>query len=166
MSNVWFISDIHAGHLNQTRWRTGFKDEEEIFNIVKQNYHDLVGKRDTCYFLGDIAFNQMRLWDIASWAGQKKVLIVGNHDTERIPMRDLCNAFDEVHSLLKYKKFWLSHAPLHPDELRGKINVHGHTHHHVIDDPRYVNVCLEQINYRPINLLEIQADLFHRGIKF
>ena len=67
MSNIWFIGDIHAGHLNQTRWRTGFQSEDEIFNIVKQNYNDLLRKKDTCYFLGDIALNQMRLWDIASY---------------------------------------------------------------------------------------------------
>ena len=163
MSNIWFIGDIHAGHLNQTRWRTGFQSEDEIFNIVKQNYNDLLRKKDTCYFLGDIAFNRMRLWDIAGWKG-KKILIAGNHDTEKIPMRDFCLAFDEVHALLKYKKFWLSHAPIHPDELRGKINVHGHTHNHCIDDPRYVNVSLEQINYRPISLHEIRRELSFKGI--
>lgn len=157
MANIWFISDIHAGHKNQTRWRTEFESEDQVFNTVKANYHKKVSKRDHVYFLGDITFNEERLWDISKWVGERKILIAGNHCTENIPMRTLCDAFDDVHSLKKYKEFWLSHAPLHPDELRDKINIHGHTHFHVINDKRYVNVCLEQCSYGPISLDEIRT---------
>lgn len=152
MANVWFISDIHGGHKNLVRWREDFTTEEEHFEFVKINYHKVVTKRDHVYFLGDIAFTQERLWEISGWAGEKKILVCGNHDTEHISMRDLVNAFDEVHSLLKYKEFWLSHAPVHQDELRGKKNVHGHCHNHLINDPRYMNVCLEQTGYGPVSL--------------
>ena len=65
-------------------------------------------------------------------------------------MSDLIEVFDEVHSLVKYKGTWLSHAPIHQDELRGCVNIHGHTHYHVIDDERYINVCSEHTNYGPI----------------
>lgn len=161
MANVWFISDIHAGHKNLTKWRP-FDTEEEHFNLVKENYHKVVTKRDHVYFLGDIAFNQERLWDISGWAGEKKILVCGNHDTEHLHMRDLANAFDEVHSLVKYKEFWLSHAPVHPDELRGKVNIHGHCHEHLIDDYRYINVCLEHTDYSPISLEKIRKGLYDR----
>lgn len=43
----------------------------------------------------------------------------------------LCN---KVYSLVKYKGFWLSHAPIHPEELRGCKNIHGHCHDAVISD--------------------------------
>ena len=164
MANVWFISDIHAGHNNLVKWRTKFQTEEEHFQYVKTRYHLMVTKRDHVYFLGDIAFNQERLWDISGWAGEKKILVCGNHDTEHLPMRDLVNAFDEVHSLVKYKEFWLSHAPIHPGELRGKVNIHGHCHEHVINDPRYYNACLEHTGYAPVCLATIRADLLERSL--
>ena len=163
MANVWFISDIHAGHNNLVKWRTQFQTEEEHFRYVKLRYHSCVTKRDHVYFLGDIAFNQERLWDISGWAGEKKILVCGNHDTEHLSMRDLCNAFDEVHSLVKYKEFWLSHAPIHQDELRGKLNLHGHCHSHLVDDKRYMNVCLEHTNYAPISLAEVREKMFDRN---
>lgn len=162
MANVWFISDIHGGHKNLIRWRQDFSTEEEHFELVKENYHKVVTKRDHVYFLGDIAFNQERLRDISGWVGKKKILICGNHDTEHIHMRDLANAFDDVHSLLKYKEFWLSHAPIHSDELRGKTNIHGHCHNHLINDKRYVNVCLEHTGYSPISLETIRSRLAAR----
>jgi calcineurin-like phosphoesterase family protein len=162
MANVWFISDIHGGHKNLVRWRDDFETEEEHFEFVKENYHKVVTKRDHVYFLGDIAFNQERLWDISGWGGEKKILVCGNHDTEHLSMRDLANAFDEVHALVKYKEFWLSHAPVHSDELRGKVNIHGHCHNHLIDDPRYVNVCLEHTDYAPISLEAIRSKVAAR----
>lgn len=156
MSNVWFISDIHGGHDNLVRWRTQFKTEEENWNLVKENYHKVVTKRDLVFFLGDIAFKEERLYDIIGWTGSQKILILGNHDTERLSVRSFADVFDDVHSLVKYKEFWLSHAPLHPEELRGKINIHGHCHEHVIKDKRYLNVCLEKTEYAPISLEQVR----------
>lgn len=80
------------------------------------------------------------------------MLILGNHDTDRkLSINDLVYVYDEIHSLYKHKEFWLSHAPIHSDELRGKINIHGHTHEHCIDDDRYINVCVEQF-HKPVSI--------------
>jgi len=159
MANVWFISDIHAGHNNIHKYRTQFESEEHHFDVVKENYHKVVGKRDKVFFLGDIAFTQERLEDIGKWAGYCKVLIAGNHCTDSVPIKEVVKNYDEVYSLKKYKEFWLSHFPLHPDELRGKYNVHGHGHFHKIDDQRYLNVCLEWTDYFPIDLNEVRKRL-------
>ena len=79
------------------------------------------------YFLwGDIAFSFEALQEISTWAGHQKILICGNHDLDRIGMKTVSQYYDEVYSLLKYKEFWLSNCPIHPDELRGKFNIHGH----------------------------------------
>ena len=64
--------------------------------------------------------------------------------------------------LYKYKEFWLSHAPIHPCELRGKRNIHGHVHqNHVMDehhkrDNRYINVCVENTDGAPVSLDKIR----------
>ena len=65
--------------------------------------------------------------------------------------------FDEVYGFHKYKEFWLSHCPIHPQELRGKYNIHGHVHHNNIPDKNYFNVCIEALNGLPIKLDEIRA---------
>lgn len=59
-------------------------------------------------------------------------------------------AFNKVCGFEKYKKSWLSHAPIHPAELWGKINIHGHVHDATIPDYNYYNVPLENTNGRPI----------------
>ena len=155
MSNVWFISDIHGGHKNICNFRP-FETEEEHFNTIKLNYHKVVTKRDKVFFLGDIAFNKESLIDIGSWVGASKVLVMGNHCTESLHIKDIVNCFDEVHALIKYKEFWLSHAPIHPNELRGKKNLHGHVHSATIEDTRYFNCCLENTDYAPISLYQIR----------
>lgn len=159
MANVWFISDIHAGHKNIHNFRKEFESEEQHYELVKRNYHKVVTKRDKVFFLGDIAFTQERLEDIGKWVGERKVLIAGNHCTDSISMKEIVKHFDEVYSLKKYKEFWLSHAPIHPMELRGKLNVHGHMHYQKIDDGRYLNVCLEHTDYYPIDLNEVRRRL-------
>ena len=126
MSNVWFIGDIHGGHRNVHKFRKQFQSEEDHFQHVKDNFHKVVKKRDKVFFMGDTAFTLERLQDISTWVCGRKVLICGNHDTDHIPMKVLCEYFDEVYSLYKWHEFWLSHCPIHPDELRGKVNIHGH----------------------------------------
>jgi len=160
MSAVYFLSDLHLAHKNICKFREGFTSVEQHNALIKENYHKRVTKRDTVYFLGDVAFDKESLADVKTWAGAKKILICGNHDLDHHTMKDLVEVYDEVYSLKKYKEFWLSHAPIHPDELRGKVNIHGHTHYHNIADARYVNVSMEQINYTPIELHEIRAKIY------
>lgn len=156
MANVLFIGDIHGGHKNICNFRPQFNSEKEHLEFIKHCYHTKVTKRDKVFFMGDIAFSFEALQEISTWEGKQKILICGNHDLDRIGMKTVSQYYDEVYSLLKYKEFWLSHCPIHPDELRGKLSLHGHTHIHNIDDPRYFNTSCENINYTPISLHEIR----------
>lgn len=92
-----------------------------------------------------------------------RVMVNGNC-TDRISMKTIVQYYDKVYSLLKYKGMWLSHAPIHPDELRGKPNVHGHCHYHEIDDPRYLNVCVEHTEMMPVNIELVRKLLVMRGV--
>jgi len=159
MANVFFVGDIHGGHKNIHKYRTQFESEEHHYEVIKENYHSVVTKRDKVFFMGDIAFTQERLEDIGKWTAERKVLILGNHCRDSISMENICQQFDEVYSLLKYKNFWLSHAPIHPNELRGKYNLHGHVHFASIDDSRYFNTSLENIDYTPIDLNTVRKRL-------
>ena len=164
MSKVYLISDLHLGHKNIANHRKCVSSEEENYWILRDNWHKVVTKRDTVYMLGDVCFTEDRLRDLSGWAG-RKILIAGNHCTDGIPMKTICEYYDAVYSLHRYKKAWLSHAPLHQDELRGRVCIHGHTHYHQIDDPRYLNVCVEHTEMHPVSF-EIVREVFKtRGIE-
>ncbi|MGL5564257.1 MAG: hypothetical protein ACRDC4_00820 [Plesiomonas sp.] len=158
MSRTYFSSDWHLGHKNILRWRPQFKSIGEHDNLIIDNHKKILTKRDILIVCGDVAFTKESLNRITEIQCAKKILILGNHCTEGrgdITLEDLMYVFDEIHSMKKgsYQKvgFWITHCPMHPSELRGKpFNIHGHTHSVVIDDPQYINVCLEQTNYEPV----------------
>jgi len=156
MSKVYVISDTHFGHENITKYRPQFKTSAEHDAYILQNIKNTVGKRDVLIMLGDIAFTRDALLKLKS-IDCRKQLILGNHDMQfdRGSVKELFDVFTRVDSLRTYKGVWLSHAPIHPDELRGKLNVHGHTHNKNINDDRYFNVSVEQTNYRPVLFKEL-----------
>lgn len=153
------MSDLHLGHKNIVKYRPGFATAIDHDNAIVTNMHALLNKRDVLFILGDAAFSEEGLERIANVNVAKKILILGNHDTERNHISKLVSVFDEIHSLLSYKGVWLTHAPIHPDELRRKLCVHGHTHSHVLSDSRYANVCVEHTNYGPVDLLQVIEQL-------
>lgn len=142
MANVWFTSDLHFGHKNIANFRKEVVSEEDNRARICWDWKDQVTKRDDVYVLGDAAFTIETLEEFGNLPG-RKFLIRGNHD-ELNPNLYL-TYFDDIFGLRRYKEFWLSHAPIHPNELRGKVNLHGHVHYASIDDNRYVNMSVENI---------------------
>lgn len=136
---VYLCADLHLRHRNIHRYRP-FESAEAHDAHVKKKWFETVKPRDTVYVLGDVAFDEEGWKEFASWPGNKHV-ILGNHCTERTDITKIPGI--KFHGLLRYKEFWLSHAPVHPDSLRGLRNIHGHLHSQVLKDPRYLNVSLE-----------------------
>lgn len=89
--------------------------------------------------------------------------VPGNHDTDNTERQDLLKRmigmglFHKVGSMFKVGGFWLTHPPMHPAELRGKPNIHGHVHFATVPDNDYINVCCENVDYKPINFQMIKA---------
>ena len=142
MANVWFTSDLHFGHKNIQKFRLEVESEEHNRARIKADWNTKVTKRDDVYVLGDAAFTMDTISDFNELAG-RKFLVRGNHD--ELDTQVYLKYFAAVYGLKKYKEFWLSHAPIHTNELRGKINLHGHVHYHSVDDPRYVNMSVENL---------------------
>ena len=140
--SVYFCSDLHFGHKNIQKFRLFVENQQHNEQLTLDAWKSKVTKRDNVYVLGDAAFT-MEAIDLFKNLPGRKFLIRGNHD--------LCDTaaylkvFAEVYGLLKYKEFWLSHAPIHPDELRGKVNLHGHVHYASVPDSRYFNCCVENL---------------------
>jgi calcineurin-like phosphoesterase family protein len=156
-AKVYFISDLHLGHnkiLNFSGdYRGGTTTEEHDEWIINQ-WNSVVTKRDVVYVLGDVAFTREGLDKCRQLHGYKK-LILGNHDKYMVS-EYMTRGFKILSGIVKYKRFWLSHAPIHPNELRGLINIHGHVHSQSIDDLRYINVCVEPLNGIPLFLEELR----------
>lgn len=158
MSNhAFFISDLHFGHnriLHFSPLRGGGTTDEHNEWLVDR-WNSRVQKRDVVYVLGDVAFGKEALRYIPMLRGNKR-LVAGNHDCYAPELYQEAG-FKLLPGLFRYKEFWLSHAPIHPDELRGKRNIHGHVHASSIDDSRYINVCVEALDGVPVSLEEIRA---------
>lgn len=158
--SVFFSSDLHLGHRNIHNYRNRFCSSEEHDQYIMDMLNDTINKRYVYWFLGDICFTKEALKKFSRLQKTKNQfkIVLGNHDLERdLSISDWANEFSNVYSLVKYKEFWLSHAPIHNDELRGKINIHGHTHTYSINDNRYVNVCVDNTDYKLISLEDIRS---------
>jgi len=142
MANVWFTSDLHFGHKNIQKFRQEVASEEDNRNRISQDWRGLVTKRDIVYVLGDVAFTADTVCLFETLPGIKH-LIRGNHD--ELDTQVYLEYFNSVYGLKRYKEFWLSHAPIHPDELRGKVNLHGHVHYADIPNSRYFNLSVESL---------------------
>jgi len=167
MSKVWVISDIHFGHANIHKFRPIFNTPEENDATILTNIIDKVGKRDTLWILGDCFFTTEAYHMFFDAVRCNKIhWIIGNHDTDcgfrQENVKRFCREthpkFGKIGSLFKYGRFWLSHHPIHPMELRNRRNIHGHTHFELMKhaddsiDDRYINVCCEHTNYGPIQI--------------
>ena len=164
MSNIFLISDTHFGHTNilsflkkdGTKLRH-FNSVEEMDETLINNWNSVVSKEDKVYHLGDVNFCSFtKLKEIFDRLNGTKVLIKGNHD-DKLTLNQFSQLFKDVRAYHILDKYILSHIPIHPESLyRWKANIHGHLHNNIIDDPRYINVSVERINYTPISFEEIR----------
>jgi calcineurin-like phosphoesterase family protein len=158
MSKTYFTSDWHLGHRNILKYRPQFKTIEEHDNTFINNFNKVVRKRDTVYFLGDICFTEESLQQIKNLNFCRKILYLGNHDFK--DTRKLLEVFDEVYAFRSFKRYWLSHAPIHTQELRNRIgNIHGHLHASILDDPekRYFDVSPEKRNFEIVDFEDVKV---------
>lgn len=159
MSHVYCVGDLHFGHKNICAFRGNLlgnipiSTEEEHREAVIFLWNQRITKRDTVFVLGDAVFTEETLEDISRLKGTK-VLVRGNHDV--LNASTYLTVFKDVAGMIRSRASWLTHAPIHPQELRGKINIHGHVHSATIDDRRYRNVSLENtIPFAPVLLSDL-----------
>jgi calcineurin-like phosphoesterase family protein len=98
---------------------------------------------------------------------------MGNHDSS-YPISRYMPYFSTIIAYTKFDKNWLSHVPMHENELyRCKANIHGHLHSkrvmvskefdtgiglmsEMVPDERYVNVSAEHNNLTPISYEDLK----------
>jgi calcineurin-like phosphoesterase family protein len=165
-TNIFFISDLHLGHKNLLAWSGDVRKGESIEEHdawLEDNWRSVVRGNSVVWVLGDVAWKREALLRMKNWPGSKH-LIMGNHDGYSLDVyREVFNVIRP--GLWAYKSMWLSHAPIHELELRGRVNVHGHVHKQSIPDPRYYNACVESVGGIPRRLDEVLDTFSSRGIK-
>ena len=156
MSCVHFISDLHLGHSRILEFSPDRKggDVDGHSQWLVDAWNSSVKKGDVVWVLGDVCFSKAHLHYLKRMNGHKKLLI-GNHD--KWDWETYYGYVNEVRGFTKYKKNWLSHCPIHPTELRGEYNIHGHVHMNFLQDPNYINVSVEALDGVPITWEEIQS---------
>lgn len=144
--SVIFTSDLHIGDANTARFR-GYDTVEDHDAAIRKEWLHRVSKRDKIFVLGDVGSNKkLASLDFYRDLPGYKHLVMGNHD--QCAIQEYQKVFDKISGFLKYENFWLSHAPIHPSELRCRANIHGHLHDGRVvtqhnsetADPRYFNV--------------------------
>lgn len=162
MSRLFVCSDPHFYHLNMIKKR-GFKDFLDYHKFYVEQWNSVVSKRDVTYILGDLTMEKPH-YAILSRLNGIKHIILGNHDCKnKSHLMSLSKYVNKILSSkklkIKDKNVVLTHIPIHPIEFdyRVDLNIHGHLHDLVINDERYINICPEQIDYKPVlieNLIE------------
>lgn len=171
---VYLIGCLHLGHENMAIKHRGWKCSEDHDNHLIEQWNKRIHKKDLVFILGDVTMETDKFYyKLALLKGRKRV-VLGNHDLgKHIPK--LLNYVEDVSGMIHYKGFWLTHAPVHPQELswtRG--NIHAHVHSQPIFDSSvdvnywdkketivsgtnnlYYNVDAHLIGYTPISFDEI-----------
>ena len=177
MRTIWLSSDSHFGHSNIIKYcNRPFKDPQEMDEAIIENHNKLVKPEDIWYHLGDVYFTK-KCYALERMNGHKR-LILGNHDDGKDPY--LQQHFEKILVWRMFPEFGLllTHVPVHLGEINNphaesrkekySVNIHGHLHEKrvtyydnklkkEINDPRYVSVCMEHINYSPVNIEELRV---------
>lgn len=180
MSNIWLISDTHfddkyvfnAFRDDGTKVRPGFTSIKEMNEYIIECWNSVVKPNDTVWHLGDCVLGDAPVyWMENNWKrlNGKKNLVVGNHDDVKMAVG--YSWFEEVvlWKIFVDRRLMLTHAPVHQntayvynksDDVKVDarvplLNVHGHIHHIPSPEGRYHCVCVEQTNYTPINIDEL-----------
>lgn len=159
---IRFISDPHFKHEAIAKKR-GFPNSEcHDENFITQ-WNLVVDKKDTTWILGDITMEKNDYEILNRLNGYKRV-ILGNHDMGN-HSKHLQKYVNSIHGMSKlrtsrYGNIFLTHCPIHPQELEYRVNfnMHGHTHENIIKDDRYICVCAEVLDYIPKTLDELMKE--------
>lgn len=156
MANSFLIADTHFGHAGVCNFlrNDGTKlrpwtDPVQMDKDMVEYWNDTVRPNDKVYHLGDVVMHRKSLETLDQLHGDK-ILVKGNHDIFKL--EDYTKYFRDIRAYVVMDNFILSHIPVHPESKgRFKGNIHGHLHANKLDDPWYLCVSVEQINYRPIS---------------
>jgi calcineurin-like phosphoesterase family protein len=166
--NIWVISDTHFNHQNIIKFCSRpYETAKEMNEELVENWNSVVKPGDKVYHLGDVymggGFSREDTTSLLKSLNGKKRLILGNHDNGKDQI--LQQVFEKIDVWRMFPEFGLllTHVPVHESTLgEGRfmekrfLNVHGHIHDNKSPSQYHQCVCVEQIDYTPINIEELR----------
>ena len=182
MSKIRFIGCLHFGdEYIATNNRKFASSKEHDEHLIKQ-WNETVADDDVVYILGDISMEDAKHYHKLGSLKGLKFVVMGNHDLPDDSKKlmgyvdGLCGMrYLELPHLLGKISVWVSHAPLHPQELSFvDYNIHAHIHEMKIpftdvsaeywgqfasiiskQGIGYINVDAHMIDYKPKTIEEL-----------
>lgn len=169
---IWVTSDTHFNHENIIKYcGRPFANAELMNEYMVEMWNSVVKPGDKVYHLGDVymggGFDREDTLRTLSKLNGHKRLILGNHDNGKDQI--LQKVFQKIDVWRMFPQFGLllTHVPVHEQSLfRGPTgngkdpkklkNVHGHIHEKQSPSEDHRCVCVEQIDYTPINIEELR----------
>ena len=172
---IFFTSDTHFDHANILTFQRAdgtplrpFANVDEMNETLIARWNEVVRPSDHIYHLGDVTMARGKatthIDQIMRRLNGHKRICLGNHD--QLASRWYFEHFEKVKAYNVLDGLLFTHIPIHPESLgRFRANVHGHLHanrvmaspHH--PDQRYLSVCVEHTDYRPVSLEELKTQI-------
>jgi calcineurin-like phosphoesterase family protein/2'-5' RNA ligase len=152
---TYLIADTHFGHANIIEYcRRPFPNVSEMNRILTANWNGTVGKKDTVYFLGDLAMGNSPNYWLKRLNGHIQI-VTGNHYNEIIKQRQYRTKVIHAGGY----SFLLVHSPEQRITPWHGWIIHGHKHNNRPEEfpfingiNRTINVSVEVIDYKPVSL--------------
>lgn len=172
MKDIWVISDHHWSQEsilsfkddNGNLVRPQFSNVHEMDEYMIEKWNSVVKMGDKVYHLGDFYSGDLsKFMDLRKKLNGKINLIIGNHDDIDFMVKS--KAFNKVQFWRKLPEFGLllSHLPQRKETLYHYHtqsylkNIHGHIHQNDSYEDYQINVCVEKVNYTPVNIEELRT---------
>lgn len=162
LSKIWFISDTHFDHKNIIEYcNRPFASVEEMNNEIQGLWEATIAPDDRVFFLGDLAFkchDRGPRWWLKQLPG-RLIFIKGSHDSGIRPTSVVPGVEVYRSAIVKAgdMELLLIHNASFGLNGDGWI-IRGHCHNlkpFVMPEKKLINVSVEAIEYRPINLATI-----------
>ena len=167
MENVWLTTDWH---LYSKEWNDHHPHRSKAnLERLATNFNSTIGEHDLLIHLGDLCDPESADYEtmkkIISSIPGRKILVRGNHDTEKDPYY-IGLGFDDVVDVLVIHNMIFTHKPIQvaPDEL----NIHGHLHSEKLVSPTingYRHINAFGANWNSIDLPILLEDLLDMASK-
>jgi len=171
--DIWFFSDHHFSHANILTFTDGttgklvrpsFDNVDHMDEYMVETWNTNIKPGDLVWHGGDITFDKKRFTEkILNRLHGKLRATVGNHDDIKF-----LASLGRIEKLVESRRFdefgfVYSHRPMHSEgtwnhrQNRSMVSVHGHIHQNPSPDGLYINVSVEETNYKPVHIEDLTA---------
>jgi calcineurin-like phosphoesterase family protein len=160
---IFFTSDTHFNDAHRIRVdKRPFASIAEHDAALIERWNAVVRRQDEIYHLGDFtsAKSSARVSELLAALNGRKHLIIGNNDgPATIENEGWASVGYYAEREVDARLLILCHYPFRTwrDMGKGAIDIHGHSHGKLKEEPRQYDVGVDVFDFRPVTLATILA---------